>query len=236
MNCYAEAMHLGAWISDECVFLPDCIDDTWRISGDDFNCIVPTFSLPNGCNAPVGPTAHYWHIETSSTGSPATQFDFNFQDEVPEDVGQRTASQTPEIASAACQQSNYNVNPKSPRRQDLYGRNLPLHPTEQDSVACGIPCVEGGWTCSFPDCRSILRFTRPCDVRKHYKRHFRSWGCRFSQGASGCAVAFATRKDRDRHESKHRPSIPCDISECSRVFSRMDNMVSSPFAFKKVRD
>jgi hypothetical protein len=77
--------------------------------------------------------------------------------------------------------------------------------------------------CTYPSCRSTMVFRRPCDLRKHQKRHSKTVCCRHTN----CTSAFSNRKDRDRHEAKHRPSTACSWTGCTRVFSRMDNMVSS---------
>jgi hypothetical protein len=73
--------------------------------------------------------------------------------------------------------------------------------------------------CTFENCTSKVTFTRRCDLAKHYKQHFRRHYCRLD----GCSSAgFATKKDRDRHERTHNPSIECEY--CNRKFSRQDNL------------
>ncbi|KAL8757275.1 MAG: hypothetical protein Q9199_002342 [Rusavskia elegans] len=89
----------------------------------------------------------------------------------------------------------------------------------------GYPLSDGtSWKCAYPGCTSYAVFTRGCDLRKHYRRHSKTLFCR----QQGCPAAteggFSSRKDRDRHEAKHRPDIPCEWRGCDRVFSRVDNM------------
>ncbi|KAI9903490.1 hypothetical protein N3K66_000019 [Trichothecium roseum] len=92
--------------------------------------------------------------------------------------------------------------------------------------------------CPYPDCKSDAVFTTGRDFRRHYRQHFKRFFCRYAgcpQSARDAAEAgvgnkgFATRKDRTRHEAKHNPAIQCKWrspsgEQCSRTFSRMDNM------------
>ncbi|KAM0799366.1 hypothetical protein BDR22DRAFT_335120 [Usnea florida] len=80
------------------------------------------------------------------------------------------------------------------------------------------------WRCAFPNCTSQLAFTRGCDLRKHHKRHTKSLFCRHEECPQSREGGFSSRKDRDRHESKHKPGIPCTYDGCERIFSRVDNM------------
>ena len=80
------------------------------------------------------------------------------------------------------------------------------------------------WRCAYPQCTSSARFTRGCDLRKHYRRHTKSLFCRFDECPQSREGGFSSKKDRDRHESKHNPGVPCSHKDCERVFSRMDNM------------
>ncbi|RYP15907.1 hypothetical protein DL765_005441 [Monosporascus sp. GIB2] len=90
--------------------------------------------------------------------------------------------------------------------------------------------------CTFQDCKSTTVFTTGRDFRRHYRQHFKRFFCRYeecpqSRDDSGDAgtKGFATRKDRARHEAKHNPAIKCpwqnrNGAQCTRTFSRMDNM------------
>lgn len=92
----------------------------------------------------------------------------------------------------------------------------------------GYPVDNGSWRCSYPDCRSTTVFRRACDLRKHYKRHFKRYFCSYGNCPHHSRGGFSSKKDRDRHEASHNPSIPCSHPECNRIFSRVDNMVSMP--------
>ncbi|KAE8356475.1 hypothetical protein BDV28DRAFT_145176 [Aspergillus coremiiformis] len=90
--------------------------------------------------------------------------------------------------------------------------------------------------CPFPGCKSTARFTTPRDFRRHYRQHFKRFFCHYENCPQSAPDphnpskrGFATRKDRDRHEAKHKPEIRCQWrnphgEQCTRVFSRMDNM------------
>ncbi|RGP73140.1 regulatory [Fusarium longipes] len=90
--------------------------------------------------------------------------------------------------------------------------------------------------CPFPNCKSVNVFDSGRDFRRHYRQHFKRFFCRYpecSQSAQDLREVgnkgFATRKDRARHESKHKPTVRCpwhdpDGQQCLRVFSRVDNM------------
>ncbi|KAI9149650.1 trichothecene biosynthesis transcription factor [Paramyrothecium foliicola] len=90
--------------------------------------------------------------------------------------------------------------------------------------------------CTFPDCKSTTIFTTGRDFRRHYRQHFKRFFCRYEECPQSTCVpgdagtkGFATRKDRARHEAKHNPAIKCpwqdrNGGQCTRTFSRMDNM------------
>ncbi|KAH8888937.1 hypothetical protein GQ53DRAFT_825711 [Thozetella sp. PMI_491] len=119
---------------------------------------------------------------------------------------------------------------------DDAGHDALLDISASDSWAGRVPTK-----CSFPGCKSTIRFTRRCDLRKHLRLHERTLFCRYdgcpkSRRAKGVDTTgqagwFATAKDRNRHEGKHNPSVVCqgfksDGSRCGRVFSRKDNMIT----------
>lgn len=79
-----------------------------------------------------------------------------------------------------------------------------------------------GLRCPHPSCSSKTVFMRQCDVDKHYRLHFRQYLCRIEGCQQKQGLAFATVKDRDRHERAHNPSIPCQ--HCGKLFSRQDNL------------
>jgi hypothetical protein len=90
----------------------------------------------------------------------------------------------------------------------------------------GAPSKDGTWRCTFPGCTSKSVFRRGCDLRKHYRRHTKTLFCRHVGCRSASEGGFSSEKDRARHEAKHDPKIVCEWAGCSRVFSRVDNMVS----------
>jgi hypothetical protein len=89
----------------------------------------------------------------------------------------------------------------------------------------GYPLPDGrSWRCAHPGCTSQAVFTRGCDLRKHFRRHTKSLFCRHEDCPQSTDGGFSSKKDRDRHEAKHKPGVPCDWEGCDRLFSRVDNM------------
>ena len=80
------------------------------------------------------------------------------------------------------------------------------------------------WRCAHPGCTSQATFTRGCDLRKHFKRHTKFLFCRYENCAQSWENGFSSKKDRDRHENKHKPSVVCEWPDCDKIFSRVDNM------------
>ncbi|MCJ1272475.1 hypothetical protein MMC21_000261 [Puttea exsequens] len=80
------------------------------------------------------------------------------------------------------------------------------------------------WRCAYPNCTSQATFTRGCDLRKHYHRHTKTLYCSYEDCAQSKEGGFSSKKDRDRHESRHAPKIRCTHKGCDRIFSRADNM------------
>lgn len=80
------------------------------------------------------------------------------------------------------------------------------------------------WRCAHPGCTSTAVFTRGCDLRKHFRRHTKSLFCRHDDCPQSIDGGFSSKKDRDRHEAKHKPGVSCEWEGCDRVFSRVDNM------------
>nr|BAA83724.1 transcription factor TRI6 [Fusarium sporotrichioides] len=90
--------------------------------------------------------------------------------------------------------------------------------------------------CPFPGCKSTTIFESGRDFRRHYRQHFKRFFCRYPECSQSTqdilevgTKGFATRKDRARHESKHKPTVRCpwhdqEGQQCLRVFSRVDNM------------
>ncbi|KAL4888264.1 hypothetical protein BDV59DRAFT_211238 [Aspergillus ambiguus] len=83
---------------------------------------------------------------------------------------------------------------------------------------------DGTWRCTYPSCKSQMAFRRACDLRKHHNRHQKHLFCRYKGCAQGVQGGFSSKKDRERHETKHNPKVPCEQPDCRRMFSRIDNM------------
>lgn len=99
-------------------------------------------------------------------------------------------------------------------------------PSTSDLTAYGYLNQSGTWSCNYPGCTSKAVFTRGCDLRKHHKRHTKSFFCRYPGCAQSCGGGFSSKKDLARHEAKHNPGVVCEWQGCDRIFSRVDNMVS----------
>ncbi|KAF2018323.1 hypothetical protein BU24DRAFT_168531 [Aaosphaeria arxii CBS 175.79] len=99
-----------------------------------------------------------------------------------------------------------------------------LSPSSPDLRAYGYPNKNGTWSCAYPGCTSRAVFTRGCDLRKHHKRHTKSFFCRHEGCPQSTGGGFSSKKDLARHEAKHNPGVLCEWDGCDRVFSRVDNM------------
>jgi hypothetical protein len=100
-----------------------------------------------------------------------------------------------------------------------------ISPSSPDLRAYGYANKNGTWSCAYPGCTSRAVFTRGCDLRKHHKRHTKSFFCRHEGCPQSTGGGFSSKKDLARHEAKHNPGVLCDWEGCDRVFSRVDNMV-----------
>jgi hypothetical protein len=105
----------------------------------------------------------------------------------------------------------------------------PSSPGQDDLNLYGFVNAEGSWSCAYPGCTSRASFTRGCDLRKHHKRHTKSFFCRYPACSQASGGGFSSKKDLARHEAKHNPGVVCEWAGCDRIFSRVDNMVR--FAF-----
>ncbi|KAL5364748.1 hypothetical protein BJX96DRAFT_179235 [Aspergillus floccosus] len=95
---------------------------------------------------------------------------------------------------------------------------------EKDLSHYGVQNPDGSWRCAYPSCTSQTVFRRGCDLRKHYNRHRKHLFCRHKNCPQAVRGGFSSKKDRDRHETKHNPEVPCEWDGCPRMFSRVDNM------------
>jgi hypothetical protein len=100
-----------------------------------------------------------------------------------------------------------------------------LSPNVSEMSKWGTKTANGSWRCDWPGCKSPSTFIRGCDLRKHYKRHSKAFFCKVAGCPHATEGGFSSRKDRARHEQKHNPTIACEWESCTRMFSRVDNMV-----------
>lgn len=107
--------------------------------------------------------------------------------------------------------------------RSMYSRSIT--PTSAaDLYPYGFPNGQGSWSCGYPGCTSKAVFIRGCDLRKHYKRHTKTFFCQHQGCPQSRGGGFSSRKDLARHEAKHNPAVRCDWPGCERIFSRVDNM------------
>lgn len=106
---------------------------------------------------------------------------------------------------------------------DVSRSSSPNNPADLENF--GYPLPDGrSWRCAHPGCTSQAVFHRGCDLRKHFRRHTKSLFCRHEDCPQSTEGGFSSKKDRDRHEAKHKPGVPCEWESCDRLFSRVDNM------------
>lgn len=98
-------------------------------------------------------------------------------------------------------------------------------PEPKTPTAYGFRGPDNSWSCAWPGCTSHARFTRACDLRKHFKRHSKTLFCRYDGCPQSREAGFSSKKDRARHETKHNPKITCEWENCGRLFGRVDSMV-----------
>ena len=76
-------------------------------------------------------------------------------------------------------------------------RSTSPHPTDLRDF--GTMLSDGRtWKCAHPGCTSQARFTRGCDLRKHYRRHTKSHFCRH-ENCPTRDKGFSSNKDRVSH-------------------------------------
>lgn len=107
--------------------------------------------------------------------------------------------------------------------EDTFSRGS--SPGQADLSVYGYLNEKGTWSCAYPGCTSRAVFTRGCDLRKHHKRHTKSFFCRYPSCSQSTDGGFSSKKDLARHEAKHNPGVVCEWEGCDRIFSRVDNMV-----------
>ena len=94
-----------------------------------------------------------------------------------------------------------------PNEAEVPSNSGSVTPNPTDLHNFGFPVLDGrSWRCAYPDCTSKAKFTRGCDLRKHYRRHTKFLFCRHEECPQSREGGFSSRKDRDRHESKVLPN------------------------------
>ena len=69
-------------------------------------------------------------------------------------------------------------------------------PNPADLHNFGILLNDGrSWKCAYPGCTSQARFTRGCDLRKHYRRHTKTLFCRHEDCPQHTEGGFSSNKD-----------------------------------------
>ena len=70
-------------------------------------------------------------------------------------------------------------------------------PNPADLHNFGVLLPDGrSWRCAYSGCTSEARFTRGCDLRKHYRRHAKSLFCRDKKCPQSKEGGFSSNKDR----------------------------------------
>jgi hypothetical protein len=123
------------------------------------------------------------------------------------------------------------ISSPEPSPQELSSLSRASSPGHADLNIYGFMNPEGTWSCAYPGCTSRAVFTRGCDLRKHHKRHTKSFFCRYPGCTQASGGGFSSKKDLARHEAKHNPGVVCEWAGCERIFSRVDNMVSVTASF-----
>lgn len=157
---------------------------------------------------------------TSIASSPALAPDLNL---LPQSFGASRPSRSHSASSSA----GLGIHSHVPSERSPPSLSRSISPSSSDLRAYGVPNKNGTWRCAFPGCTSRAVFTRGCDLRKHHKRHTKSFFCRHADCPQSTGGGFSSKKDLARHEAKHNPGVLCDWDGCDRVFSRVDNMVRS---------
>jgi len=152
-----------------------------------------------------------------SASVPASAFDMSMPAPTAREEGRTERSLS--FASAVSHPTTVSSPEPSPRE---FSRGS--SPGHADLTTFGFQTSDGTWACGYPGCTSKSVFTRGCDLRKHYRRHSKTFFCRYPGCSSGAGGGFSSKKDLARHEAKHNPSVVCSYAGCDRVFSRVDNM------------
>jgi len=167
----------------------------------------------------VGPEQSCFDAISSSTLSPSQTVPVAFQFGL--SLGQEPPTPMPTFTSTGAFGA-----PSSSDISRASDNSRASSPGNTDLKTYGYQNPSGTWSCAYPGCTSKAVFTRGCDLRKHHKRHTKSFFCRYPNCTQSSGGGFSSKKDLARHEAKHNPTVVCEWQGCERVFSRVDNMVS----------
>lgn len=158
-------------------------------------------------------------------------FDFLVTDGPDINKPQPDANSCPRRITFSLDQGDYTSDPVSEIASTSSMANAPILARTDNSSTATYPSTNASTDfnghalyCLHPSCNSKAVFLRQCDLNKHYRSHLRKFPCRSPNCHLGNRTRpmFVLRKDRDRHESAHKPSIPCRY--CRKIFSRRDNL------------
>jgi len=92
--------------------------------------------------------------------------------------------------------------------------NSPRSPRRRHRCAVGET-----FPCPHASCTEV--FVRPCDLKKHRKKHTRPYKCKL------CPQDFYQRRDLEKHTRVHvgGPSWPCPYENCGKKYTVDDNLV-----------
>ncbi|KAF2399922.1 hypothetical protein EJ06DRAFT_530707 [Trichodelitschia bisporula] len=156
------------------------------------------------------PAVQPFHIPSEYVGTPAPSLS------IPNVLSSR-----PSRAHSTTSAASFGTQPLSSPEPERNANSRLSSPGNDDISAYGHRNPQGTLSCSYPGCKSRASFPRPCDLRKHYKRHSKAYFCRHYPT---CKQGFSSKKDLARHEAKHNPAVKCEWEGCDRMFSRVDNM------------
>lgn len=178
---------------------------------------MPSWIIPNQPIPPPHVTyAAYLPLTGTSSAPPYSSHPIYHHDEY--------SSTRPERSPSASSSGmlGYSLNERSDHSPPPQSRSM--SPSSPDLRGFGVLNPNGTWSCKYPGCNSRAVFTRGCDLRKHYKRHKKTFFCHHEGCPQATGGGFSSKKDLARHEAKHNPGVRCDVEGCDRVFSRVDNM------------
>jgi hypothetical protein len=181
---------------------------------------------PTGYEAPPSIPQQMWGAPISQPLQPMTVTTLPMAYDIPVSMASPISQADSERSYGLVSTTSLSTEAPSPEQspREPYRAGSPGH---ADLNLYGFMNPEGTWSCAYPGCTSRAVFTRGCDLRKHHKRHTKSFFCRYPGCTQASGGGFSSKKDLARHEAKHNPGVVCEWTGCDRIFSRVDNMVSA---------